>query len=159
MQSDVCHITGLGLQAIADKFQDFIHAHKQFDNHKTEVVVYAMLKTQGQLLCELLDFDRAIKCQKSLRNFCRTWHNLQYEIWALESLALSYKLAQKHGDSAYYLHKALELCWEIGDTQSESRIYESLATAYFYEGELSKSKYFLMMHTDNNCTELTKQSQ
>jgi hypothetical protein len=51
------------------------------------LVMYALMKTQGDILIELRDFNRAVNCFKSLKNYCKYWKDTQLEIWSLEALA------------------------------------------------------------------------
>ena len=42
-----------------------------------KLIFYCILKTQGDIMMELDDFDKAIKAYKSLRNYCKSWGMLQ----------------------------------------------------------------------------------
>ena len=56
------------------------------------MVIYAVLKVQGEIFVELRDFHRAV-----------------------QALARTCKVAQRYDQSIYYLDEALKLTWEIKD--------------------------------------------
>ena len=106
------------------------------------MVIYALLKVQGEIFCELRDFHKALQCYQTLRNFCRNWEAIQLEMWTLEAMAAAFKLSQSYEQSIYYLHEAVKLSWELGDTDAELRIYEQLAIGYYYTASIQKSKQY-----------------
>jgi hypothetical protein len=43
-----------------------------------KLIFYTVLKTEGDILFELAEYDLAIKCFKSLKDYCRIWGNMEY---------------------------------------------------------------------------------
>ena len=40
------------------------------------ILLYSVLKTQGDILVELCRFDLAIKAYKTLKDYCDSWGNM-----------------------------------------------------------------------------------
>ena len=134
---NVKFLINAGLVDLTNHFSLFFQAWK--GNQlipNVNLVMYSLIKTQGYIFIEFRDFIRAVQCFKSLKNYCKYWKDIQLEIWSLEALAQTYKLSGFYDQSIYYLHKALKLVWQKQDRDSELRIYDLLATSYYYEGAI-----------------------
>jgi hypothetical protein len=57
-----------------DKFED----HGMTKHMKG--LFYAVLKTEGDILCEIEQWDLALKCFKTLKDLCGNWGGLEYLI-------------------------------------------------------------------------------
>ena len=44
---------------------------------ENKLLFYCLLKTEGDVMVELEDYDKAIKAYKSLRNYCKKWQMFQ----------------------------------------------------------------------------------
>ena len=67
-------------------FQTFV---TDFTNDKNplfenKLIFYCMLKTEGDIMIELNDYNKAIQAYKALRNYCRLWGLLEQEMWMAE---------------------------------------------------------------------------
>lgn len=52
-----------------------------FDN---KLIFYCLLKTEGDIMIELGDYNKAIQAYKALRNYCRVWKMIEQEMWMAE---------------------------------------------------------------------------
>ena len=43
-----------------------------------KVIFYALLKAEGDILVEMNEWDLAIKCYKTLKDYCRAWGNMEF---------------------------------------------------------------------------------
>ena len=66
-------------ECLQQLFENFVQVYTNdknplFDN---KLIFYCLLKTEGDILIELNDYDKAIKAYKALRNYCRVWGLIQ----------------------------------------------------------------------------------
>ena len=125
-------------------FQNFVEEHTRSRNplFENKLIFYCLLKTEGDLLFELNDCDKAIKAYKALRNYCRVWGLVEQEMWMSEQLGICYRELHYHQLAIDYFKYALSLAWEIEDQTVEIRNYDNLAIEYFYLGKIEKAKIY-----------------
>jgi len=60
---------------LVDMFQDFVLAFNRtrFVKGKRKLLLFTVLKCEGEVFQEMREYDRAIKAYKSLKNFCDMW--------------------------------------------------------------------------------------
>ena len=73
-----------------------------------KVVFYSLLKTEGDILFEMSEYDLAIRCYKTLKDYCRSWGSMEYlKMKTYEQIATVYATAKLHQVQKTYLKKAL----------------------------------------------------
>ena len=55
-----------------------------------KLILYILQKSEGDVLVELKEHDRAIKCYKSLKNYCKKWqmHHKIYQKFKRQKIPL-----------------------------------------------------------------------
>jgi hypothetical protein len=43
-----------------------------------KVIFYALLKAEGDILVEMHEYDLAIRCYKTLKDYCRKWGKMDF---------------------------------------------------------------------------------
>lgn len=63
------------LELVQKMFEDFVRefTHDRNPLFENKMIFYCLLKTEGDIMIELNDYDKAIKAYKALRNYCRAW--------------------------------------------------------------------------------------
>lgn len=66
-------------EIIQKLFEDFVRefTHDQSTLFDNKMIFYGLLKTEGDIMIELGDYDKAIQAYKALRNYCRVWGLLE----------------------------------------------------------------------------------
>ena len=58
---------------------------------------YSILKTEGDLLFEMSEYDLAIRCYKTLKDYCRSWGSMEYlKMKTYEQIAIIYGTVKKY---------------------------------------------------------------
>jgi len=70
-------------ESIAKDFESFVFLWNQLGSplHDFKMIFFSLLKTEGDILIEVRDYDRAIKAYKALRNYCNNWEMQEQEMW------------------------------------------------------------------------------
>ena len=79
-------------------FQDFVLEFNKtkFTNGKRKLLLFIVLKTEGDIFQELREYDRAIRAYKSIKNFCDIW-GLKYPAMMMcEQIGFCYRLMRMH---------------------------------------------------------------
>lgn len=143
MTADLDLIRERSIQKICNLFDAYIEKNsKNRDIENCSVVIYAIMKTQGEIMNELRDFPRAITVWKALQSCCQYWNSKPLEIWSLISLATSYKVFQDYDQAISALEQALSLAIEIEDYDIEITIYEHLAICHYYKRDIDKAQFY-----------------
>ena len=130
---------------IASLFEYIINKYEGKKIHKLTIVL--MLKSIGEILMELEDFDLAIKEFKALKNYCRKWFTeirIQKKIYqhryenkygkgcgnfekhylsSLEQIGYIYRHVGMYKSAADYFKKQLTNSWYFNDRGNETRSY------------------------------------
>ena len=132
------------IESLQRMFESFVreHTHDRNPLFGNKLIFYCVLKTEGDIMMELNDFDKAIKAYKALRNYCRVWGLLEQEMWMAEQLGTCYRHLRYHELATDYFKFSLSLAWELGDQAAEMRAYDNLAIEYFYIGNINKAKIY-----------------
>ena len=78
------------IQEMFEKFvREFTHDPNPFFENK--LIFYCLLKTEGDIMIELGDYNKAIQAYKALRNYCRVWGLLEQEMWMAEQIGITYR--------------------------------------------------------------------
>jgi tetratricopeptide (TPR) repeat protein len=89
------------------------------------MLIYALLKTEGDVLFELKYYDQAIKAYKTLRDFClingKSFDNMRMIVF--EQLAICYRTEKMFSKAIMYEKKALCVAYDIGDPLKEIIYY------------------------------------
>ena len=105
------------------KFVDKFENNKVTKNFKG--LFYAVLKTEGELLIEIDQWDMAIKCFKTLKDFLKAWGNKDHLIMrTLEQIGFCYRANTMYRISTTYFKKALMMAYILNDRLAELNIYE-----------------------------------
>ena len=74
-------------------FEVFVreHTHDQNPIFENKLIFYCLLKTEGDIMIELGDYNKAIQAYKALRNYCRVWGLLEQEMWMVEQIGITYR--------------------------------------------------------------------
>ena len=98
------------LQRIFHGFiQEFIyHKNPLFDN---KLIFYCLLKTEGDIMIEIGDYDKALQAYKTLRNYCRHWGEafLEQEMWMTEQIGMTYRSIRMYKRAVDYFKRQLAL--------------------------------------------------
>lgn len=69
-------------------FQDFVKEFIYSKNpmFQNKLIFYCLLKTEGDIMIELGDYNKALQAYKTLRNHCRKWGEayMEQEMWMSE---------------------------------------------------------------------------
>jgi hypothetical protein len=62
-----------------EQFELIVYRYEdsRFGKHM-KVVFYSLLKTEGDILFEMSEYDLAIRCYKTLKDYCRSWGSMEY---------------------------------------------------------------------------------
>ena len=131
-------------ESIQKMFETFVRefTHDQHPLFNNKLIFYCLLKTEGDIMIELDDYDKAIKAYKALRNYCRVWGLLEQEMWMAEQIGVSYRELRYHELAVDYFKCQLSLAWELNDLKAEMRSYENLSMEYYYIGNIDKAKLY-----------------
>ena len=105
------------LSNLVDSFQYFVeefeaHGYTKHFKH----LFYAVLKTEGDILVELSQFDYAVKCYKTLKDFCEMWGDMvSLKMKTYEQIAACYRSCRCYLSAINYYKKGLHLAYQIGD--------------------------------------------
>ena len=74
-------------------FQTFVgeFTHDKNPLFENKLIFYCLLKTEGDIMIELGDHNKAIQAYKALRNYCRAWGLLEQEMWMAEQIGMTYR--------------------------------------------------------------------
>ena len=66
-------------EALQMMFQSMVKDYEDDANplFQNKLIFYSLLKTEGDLMIELGDYNKALQAYKSLRNYCRHWGLLE----------------------------------------------------------------------------------
>jgi len=97
------------MKTIVKLFENFI---KRFNSpavqNKMPILLYSVLKTQGDILVEIRQFDLAIKAYKTLKDYCDAWGNMtSLKMKIYEQISVCYQMCDKYSVSMTYMKKAL----------------------------------------------------
>ena len=125
-------------------FQDFVLEFNRtpFTDGKKKLLLFTVLKAEGDIFQELREYDRAIKAYKSLKNFCDIWQ-LKYPAMMLcEQLGMCYRLMRMHLVAVDFFKKQLCISWDIESERDELLAYQNIAQEYYYIGNLEKMRLY-----------------
>jgi tetratricopeptide (TPR) repeat protein len=106
-----------------------------FTKGKRRILLFVVLKAEGDIFQELRDFDKAIKSYKALATYCEIWQLKEPHLHLMEQIALCYRLMRVHGVAVDFFKKELQHAWQMGDKSAELDAYNHLATEYYYIGD------------------------
>ena len=76
-------------------FQNFVSEYENDKNpvFKNKLMFYSLLKTEGDIMVELGDYNKALQAYKALRNYCRKWgpEYREQEMWMSEQIGMTYR--------------------------------------------------------------------
>lgn len=80
-------------ESLQQLFENFVrdHTHDRNPLFENKLIFFCLLKTEGDIMIELNDYDKAIKAYKALRNYCRVWGMIEQEMWMAEQLGMCYR--------------------------------------------------------------------
>lgn len=63
------------VELIQRMFEGFVREFTHDSNplFLNKLIFYCILKTEGDIMIQLGDYDKAIRAYKALRNYCRVW--------------------------------------------------------------------------------------
>ena len=99
---------------------------------ENKLIFYCLLKTEGDIMIELDDYNKALQAYKSLRNYCRVWGLLEQEMWIAEQIGMTYRELRYHELATDYFKFQLSLAWELNDLKQEMKSYDNLSIEYYY---------------------------
>ena len=91
---------------------------------------------------EFKDFKSALQSYRRLKSFCDGKKRFKEKIVCYGQIGHVHSLQDEHNSSIKFYHKMLELAWEQGDERYEIQACDALGMAYYYAGDLEKSKHF-----------------
>ena len=95
------------------------------------ILFYALLKVEGDILIDLNKIDLAIKCFKTLKDYCDTWGGMdRLKMKTYEQIAVCYRSVEKYHNAIEFFKKALSYAYHVNDHLAEIHYYERLATCY-----------------------------
>ena len=132
------------LESIQKMFEYFVreYTHDKHPLFENKMIFYCLLKTEGDIMTELGDYDKAIQAYKALRNYCRVWGMMEQEMWMAEQIGMAYRTLRFHELAVDYFKYQLSLAWELEDLNAEMRSYDNLSIEYYYIGDISKAKIY-----------------
>ena len=85
-------------ESIQKMFEVFVreYTHDTHPLFENKLIFYCLLKTEGDIMIELGDYDKAIQAYKALRNYCRVWGLLEQEMWMAEQIGIAYREVKYH---------------------------------------------------------------
>ena len=131
-------------EQIVDMFQDFVLCFTTlaFTKGKRRMLLYLIIKTEGDIFQELRDYDRAIKAYKALLSYCELWKLATPIIHTLEQIGLCYRLNRLHSAAVDYFKMALQYAWTEQNVDAELRCYDMIALEYYYLGDMERMQIF-----------------
>ena len=92
-------ITGQHNETLVNLFQDFVLEYNRvsFTNGKRKLLLFTVLKAEGDIFQELREYDKAIRAYKSLKNYCDIWTLKYPAMMTCEQIGLCYRLMRMHG--------------------------------------------------------------
>ena len=66
-------------ESLQHVFEQFVreYTHSRNPLFENKLIFFCILKTEGDVMMELSNYDMAIKAYKALRNYCRVWGLLE----------------------------------------------------------------------------------
>lgn len=94
---------------LTDVFQDFVLVFQnlKFTKGKRRMLLYLIIKAEGDLFQELRDYDRALKAYKALQSYCEIWQLKEPLVATIEQIGLCYRLMRIHKVAADCFKKEL----------------------------------------------------
>lgn len=99
-------------------------------------------KFQGNLHFRFNDIKSAIFSYQVLKNLSEQTQNYESKMYAYKQLGSCYKLVKQYHLALVNFKKLLQLAWSENNTEWELKAYDFIGLAYYYLGELEKSKYY-----------------
>ena len=99
-------------------------------------------KFQGDVYFRFNDIRNALYSYQVQKNLNEETRNYQHKMLAYKQLGSCYKLIKKYHLALINYKKLLQLAWAENSTEWELRAYDYIGLAYYYLGELEKSKYY-----------------
>ena len=114
---------------LVNMFQDFVLEFNRipFTDGRKKMLLFTVLKAEGDIFQELREYDRAIRAYKSLKNFCDIWQLKYPSMMVAEQIGMSYRLMRMHSVAVDYFKKQLCLSWEIESERDELLAYMNIA--------------------------------
>jgi hypothetical protein len=83
---------------IAEVFQNFVLTFQnlKFTKGKRRLLLFLIVKAEGDIFQELRDYDRAIKAYKVLQSYCEIWQLSIPLMQTIEQIGLCYRLMRIH---------------------------------------------------------------
>jgi len=104
---------------------------------------YAVLKVEGDILLDLNEHDLAIKCFKTLKDYCDVWGDMEkLKMKTYEQIAVCYRSKGKKYKAIEYFKKALFYAYKCSDYLMEVHHYERLAVCSMDAGEPVKMRLY-----------------
>ena len=131
-------------ETLVNLFQDFVLEFNRlyFTKGKRKLLLYTVLKAEGDIFQELREYDKAIRAYKSLKNFCDIWQMKFLAMMMCEQIGLCYRLMRMHRLAVDFFKKQLQLCWDIESERDELISYYNIATEYYYIGDMQKMRLY-----------------
>ena len=129
---------------IQKMFEEFVREYTRDKNPllDNKLIFYCLLKTEGDIMIELSDYNKALQAYKALRNYCRVWGMLEQEQWMCEQIGVAYRQLRYHERAVDYFKCQLSLAWERNDDTGEMRSYDNLSIEYYYVGDITKAQLY-----------------
>lgn len=127
-------------RAFEELVREYVFSNSEI--FKSKLVFFAILKTEGDILLQLRDFNRALQAYKSLRNYCKNWGMMRQEMYIAQQIGYVYRTIDYHEAAVDYFKLMTSLAWELGDTKNELRSYDNLSLEYYYLGDLDRCKKY-----------------
>lgn len=104
------------------------------------MIIYCVMKTQGDIFVDMIMFDRAIKVYKTLKDFCHDQGPdfLRMKMKAFEQIAVCYRACNMYNVAITYFKKALIVAYLLYDPIAECYYYERLSIQYMNLGDMKK---------------------
>ena len=85
------------LNQIVDYFRNFVDEfHKTVFSEKLKFIFYSVLKTEGEIFMQLQQYDYAIKCFKTMKDYCLQWGHMEHlRMRMYEHISLCYYKCSK----------------------------------------------------------------
>lgn len=99
-------------------------------------------KFQGDIYFRFNDIRSALYCYQIQKNLSEQNHHYKSKMLAYKQLGCCYKLVKQYRLALINFKKLLQLAWEQNCTEWELKAYDFIGLAYYYLGELEKSKYY-----------------
>ncbi|KAM3127590.1 hypothetical protein pb186bvf_020295 [Paramecium bursaria] len=100
------------------------------------------LRLLGDMYYSGREFNQALNCYNQLRYVSDFLGNMRMKVESLLQIADLCKLLQDYFHCKFFLKKALQYVWYLGDVETESTIYDIFGVMYFIKGDSQKAKEF-----------------